>query len=149
MNALLKAVMKEAADAVKLGKDAVAKNWGQLLVDGVGAAEDVASIVSNIGDAKAELEALTNDPAASADLLAYAQSLVSGEDAAVQKIVAASAKAVLDAALIGVADVKGVIEAIKAVQAPAVAAAPAAAPAEAAPVAEAPAAAAEAEAPKA
>jgi hypothetical protein len=122
MNVLLKAMLKELADLVAAGKDAAAKNWGGLLGAVIGAGEDAPAIVSNWADLKPELAALLANPAADADLLAYGMSLLSGESAAVQAVIQASAKLLLDAG----EDVVALVAAIKAVQAPAVAPAPAA-----------------------
>lgn len=100
MNTLLKAILKELADLAIVGQDVVGKQalaviLGALLQAGT----DAPNIVSNIGDFKNELAALLVNPAADADLLAYATSLVSGDSVKAQGIIAAAVKLALDVGL--------------------------------------------------
>lgn len=123
MNTLLKAVMKEIADLVKVGKDVAAKcGLTVIMGDLFTAGTDVPSIIANIEDFKPELEALISNPSADADLLAYASGLVGGETAKAQAVVGASAKLLLNLGL----DIKALVDAIES---------PAAAPAPATPAA--------------
>lgn len=91
MNQLLKAVLKEAMDLVALGKAAVAHNWSGVFTAAIGAGTDVPPIVSAWPDLKPELQALLTNPAADADLLAYAATLVGGESPETAAVVAAAA----------------------------------------------------------
>lgn len=95
MNPLLKAMLKEVSDVVAIGEAAVAKNYAAILTAVIGAGEDVPSIISNWADLKPELLALLGNPAADADLLAYAMGLVGGVDAKAKAVITASADLIL------------------------------------------------------
>lgn len=122
MNPLLKAFLKEAIDLVAAGKAAVGKQWGALFAALVQAGEDVPPIVANWADLKPELEKLLADPAADADLLAYAVSLVGGESDKAKAVIVASAELVI----VGAQKVAALISAIELPSAPVAAVAPAA-----------------------
>lgn len=109
MNDLLKAFLKEAADIAVVGKAAAGKQWAGLFSAVVQAGEDVPAIVNNWADLKPELEALMSNPAADADLLAYAMGLVGGESAKAQAVISASA----DLLLSSVVKVNALIKAIE------------------------------------
>lgn len=97
MNALLKAVLKEAADLFALGEDVIQKKSMALILPSlIQAGTDAAAISGNMSDLQVELNALITNPAADADLLAYATTLVSGESAKAQALVTAAAKLALD-----------------------------------------------------
>ena len=111
MNVLLKAILKEVSDLVAVGVDIAGKQslaviFAALLQSG----SDAPNIVANIGDFKAELDALLANPAADADLLAYATSLVSGDGAKAQSLISAAAKLALDLG----ADISALVAAFKA-----------------------------------
>lgn len=110
MNILLKAMLKEAFDLLAVGEAAVAKNYTGLFGALLGAGEDVPAIVSNWADIKPELAALLANPAADADLLTYLTTELGVESAAVQQVVAASAKLLLDVGQ----DVQALVAAINA-----------------------------------
>lgn len=109
LNPLLKAFLKEAIDVIAVGKAAAGKQWAALFSAVVQAGEDVPPIVANWADLKPELEKLLADPAADADLLAYAVGLVGGEDAKAQAIIVAAADLVLS----GASKVSALIKAIE------------------------------------
>lgn len=110
MNALLKAILKEAADLYSLGEAVLQKKGLAIILPAlIQAGTDASGIASNASDLSAELNALLTNPAADADLLAYATGLVGGDNAKAQKIIAASAKLALDVAV----DVNGLIQALK------------------------------------
>lgn len=95
MNVLLKAMLKEVCDLVAVGKAASGKQWGQVFGTLIAAGEDVPAIVANWVDLKPELEALLVNPAADADLLAYAAGLVAGEEEKAKKVIVASVDLIL------------------------------------------------------
>jgi hypothetical protein len=99
MNALLKAILKEAADLFALGEAVIAKkSFAIILPTLIQAGSDASAISGNIGDLQNELKALIFNPSADADLLAYATTLIPGESAKAQALVAAAAKLALDVA---------------------------------------------------
>lgn len=109
MNALLKALLKEAADLFVLGEEVLQKkSIFEIFPSLVKAGTDAALIPALLPDLQNELNALLTNPAADADLLAYANSLVTG-DAKAHAIISASAKLVLDL----VTDVGGLLAAFK------------------------------------
>lgn len=109
MNPLLKAFLKEAADIVAAGRAAIGSDWSKLFGALVQAGEDVPAIISNWADLKPELEALMSNPAADADLLAYATALVTGEGAKAEALIVASA----DLILTGAQKVEALLKAIQ------------------------------------
>lgn len=110
MNALLKAILKEISDLFQVGQDVVAKDsFSVILPILIEAGSDAAAVVSNLSDFQNELNALLSNPAADADLLTYAQTLVAGDSAKAQKIISAAAKLAID--LTG--DVSALVSAIK------------------------------------
>lgn len=98
MNTLLKAILKEIDDLVQVGQAAVAKNYTSVLTALIGAGEDVPAIVTNWADMSVELAALAANPAADADLLAYALTLksVAGLDAKAQAMIKDSASLLIN-----------------------------------------------------
>lgn len=116
MNQLLKAFLKEAADLVQVGKAATSKQYSLLFSALFQAGEDIPAIVSGFADLKPEIEKLLSDPAADADLLAYAAGLL-GDDAKGKAIIMASADLILTSAL----KVEALLKAISMPSAPAVA----------------------------
>lgn len=110
MNSLFKAVLKEAADLVATG-EAVAKKSGfvTLLPLLIGDAQDAPAIVSNWSDLATEATALIANPAADADLLAYATTLMGGSGTKATQIITAAATLVLST----VTNVTALVTAIK------------------------------------
>lgn len=108
--------MKEASDLFALGEDVINKqSLATILPHLIQAGTDVSGITGNISDFQAELAALLANPAADADLLAYAMTLVSGESAKAQALIQASAKLAIDVVL----DVNALVAAFKLPSAPA------------------------------
>ncbi len=111
MNVLLKAILKELSDLSALGVDIAGKQAAAVILSALlEAGKDVPGIVSNVGDFKVELDALLSNPAADADLLAYATSVVAGDSVKAMAIVSASAKLALDMA----SDISALVAAFKA-----------------------------------
>lgn len=108
-NQLLKPVVKAVCDAEKAVKAGVAHDWTSLGEAGVAVLMDVPAIIQNAPALQSDLQALLNDPSSDADLLAYVAAELGGESAKVQKIIAASAKLLLDAVI----DVKALADAIQ------------------------------------
>lgn len=96
MNALMKALIKEAYDLEQTGAAALAKgSLAGLLPLLVQDGEDLPAVIANWGDGKAELAALVANPAADADLVAYALSLGWTSDVKAQAVIAACAEGAL------------------------------------------------------
>lgn len=96
MNALMKALLKEAFDLEQTGAKALSKaSLAVLLPLLIQDGEDVPAIIANWSDAKAELSALVSNPAADSDLVAYGISLGWSGDAKVQAVISACAQGAL------------------------------------------------------
>lgn len=110
MNPLFKAILKEVSDLVSSGEAIVAKSpFATLLPLLLQAGEDAPAIVSNWSDLKAEALALISNPAADADLLSYATSLVGGAGTKATQIITATATLVLS----NITNVSALVTAIK------------------------------------
>ena len=101
MNALLKIVVDEAFDVVTATEDAVKKDWTGAAANVLAAIEEAPSLVSNLPDAKAELQALLADPSADADLVTYVEGKLSTAGLAAKPLAIVSASADLGVYALG------------------------------------------------
>lgn len=99
MNVLLKAVIVELMDLVQAGEDVAGKQWSALISAVLKAGMDLPAVISNIGDAMPELQALLKDPAADADLSAFVVAQVGGQTKAAA-IISAAADVLISAAML-------------------------------------------------
>jgi hypothetical protein len=95
MNSLFKALLKEISDCVKTGEDLFAKNWSAVIADIVIAGEDVPAIINNWSDIENEAKMLIDNPAADADLVAYAVGLCAGMQPAALNLIQTGAQVIL------------------------------------------------------
>lgn len=99
MNALMKALIKEAYDLEQTGASALSKSsLASLLPLLIQDGEDLPPVIANWADGKAELSALVSNPAADADLIAYGLSLGWTSDVKVQAVISACAQGALSVA---------------------------------------------------
>lgn len=96
MNSFLKALVQELYDVVQAGGDLVSKQYSALVSAGVKCGMDLPALVSSVGSAQGDLQALLSNPAADADLLAFVVGLV-GNASQAAAVVSASADLALSA----------------------------------------------------
>jgi hypothetical protein len=85
MNQELKAMIDIAFDAVAIGKDAIGKDYFDLMKDIAKVVADTPSVIMHVGDLLSELKGLITEPGALEDLIVYVEQKFSvGREKAVE-----------------------------------------------------------------